>query len=132
MIFGITTPASNAAEPSTQGGLASFGITFDRDTEVTGYMKVKLWVSAMDADDMDLFITSLPPFRGEDIRRCHSIVQDAGKGRSRRAPFAHGKDSMSRSVGIGQRSSLSSKHAVAIAARAVISAVKFLLLLRGG
>jgi len=42
---------------STQGGSATFGITFDEDTELTGYMKVKLWVSAEDADDMDLFVT---------------------------------------------------------------------------
>jgi putative CocE/NonD family hydrolase len=41
---------------STQGGDASFGITFDEDTELTGYMKVKLCVSAKDADDMDLFV----------------------------------------------------------------------------
>ncbi|OFV96352.1 MAG: hypothetical protein A3H28_15040 [Acidobacteria bacterium RIFCSPLOWO2_02_FULL_61_28] len=40
----------------TQGGDASFGMTFDKDTELTGYLKVKLWVSAKDADDMDLFV----------------------------------------------------------------------------
>ena len=40
----------------TQGGGASFGITFDTDTEITGYMKVKLWVSAKGTDDMDLFV----------------------------------------------------------------------------
>jgi hypothetical protein len=39
-----------------QGGDASFGITFDEDTELTGYMKVKLWVSAEVADDRDLFV----------------------------------------------------------------------------
>lgn len=42
---------------STQGGAASFGYTFDEDTELTGYMKVKLWVAAKSADDMDLFVT---------------------------------------------------------------------------
>lgn len=41
---------------ATQGGDASFGFTFAEDTELTGYMKVKLWVSAADADDMDLFV----------------------------------------------------------------------------
>ena len=40
----------------TQGGDVSFGITFNEETELTGYMKLKLWVSAADADDMDLFI----------------------------------------------------------------------------
>jgi predicted acyl esterase len=42
---------------SVQGGSASYGWTFDADTEVTGYSKVKLWVSADDADDMDLFVS---------------------------------------------------------------------------
>jgi predicted acyl esterase len=41
---------------STQGGDACFAITFDEDTELTGYMKAKLWVSAKDSDDMDLFV----------------------------------------------------------------------------
>ena len=40
----------------TQGGDASFAMTFDKDTELTGYMMAKLWVSAKDADDMDLFV----------------------------------------------------------------------------
>ncbi|PKN30169.1 MAG: acyl esterase [Deltaproteobacteria bacterium HGW-Deltaproteobacteria-21] len=48
---------------STQGGSASFGVTFDEDTELTGYMKVKLWVSAPKADDMDLFV-SVKKFAG--------------------------------------------------------------------
>jgi predicted acyl esterase len=38
-------------------GNASFDIKFDRDTELTGHMNLKLWVSPEDADDMDLFIT---------------------------------------------------------------------------
>ena len=40
----------------TQGGEASFAMTFDKDTEMSGYIKVKLWVSAQGADDMDLFV----------------------------------------------------------------------------
>jgi putative CocE/NonD family hydrolase len=35
---------------------AMFKITFDKDTELTGYMKLKLWVSAEGSDDMDLFV----------------------------------------------------------------------------
>jgi len=38
-------------------GNTSFDIKFDQDTELTGYMKLKLWVSPEDADDMDLFVT---------------------------------------------------------------------------
>jgi predicted acyl esterase len=52
-----TAKSGMAVYNSTQGGDVSFGFTFDEDTELTGYMKVKLWVSAPDADDMDLFIT---------------------------------------------------------------------------
>ncbi len=31
--------------------------TFDKETELTGYMKLHLWVAAMDNDDMDLKVT---------------------------------------------------------------------------
>jgi predicted acyl esterase len=37
-------------------GRAEFDLTFDGDTELTGYMKLKLWVSPEDADDMDLIV----------------------------------------------------------------------------
>jgi predicted acyl esterase len=40
----------------TEGGGVSFAMTFDKETEITGYMKVKIWVSAKDANDMDLFV----------------------------------------------------------------------------
>ena len=33
----------------------SFKYTFDKDTELVGNMKLKLWVSTKDSDDMDLF-----------------------------------------------------------------------------
>lgn len=36
--------------------LATFDLTFDTTSEVVGHMKLKLWVSAEDADDMDLFV----------------------------------------------------------------------------
>ena len=68
---------------STQGGDASFGITFDEDTELTGYMKVKLWVSAKDADDMDLFV-AVKKFAGPcdaDSPTCRSLEEVVGKGR---------------------------------------------------
>ncbi len=38
-------------------GLAAFTIKFDEDTEITGYMKLRLWVEADGANDMDLFVT---------------------------------------------------------------------------
>jgi hypothetical protein len=68
---------------STQGGDASFGITFNEDTELTGYVKVKLWVSAEDADDMDLFVM-LKKFAGPcdaDSPTCKSLEEVVGKGR---------------------------------------------------
>jgi uncharacterized protein len=37
-------------------GKATFDITFDEDTELTGYMKLNLWVEADGSDDMDLFV----------------------------------------------------------------------------
>jgi predicted acyl esterase len=35
---------------------ASFRITFNEDTELTGYMNLKLWVEAHGNDDMDLYV----------------------------------------------------------------------------
>jgi len=68
---------------STQGGSASFGITFDADTELTGYMKVKLWVSCAETDDMDLFVT-VRKFAGPcdaDTPLCRSLERAMGRDR---------------------------------------------------
>jgi len=40
-----------------KGHMANFTMAFDEDTELTGYLKLKLWVEADGADDMDLFVT---------------------------------------------------------------------------
>jgi hypothetical protein len=51
-----------ACEPETkchydsQKGKATFEITFDEETEFTGFMKLKLWVECEGNDDADLFI----------------------------------------------------------------------------
>jgi len=37
-------------------GKATFDIAFDEDTELTGYMKLRLWVEADGNDEMDLFV----------------------------------------------------------------------------
>jgi putative CocE/NonD family hydrolase len=37
-------------------GRATFGITFDRDAQLTGHMKLRLWVETQGGDDMDLFV----------------------------------------------------------------------------
>jgi len=37
-------------------GKATFDITFDEETELTGYMKLRLWVEAEGNDEMDLFV----------------------------------------------------------------------------
>jgi putative CocE/NonD family hydrolase len=37
-------------------GQASFTIRFDKDMEMTGYLKLRLWVEAEGAEDMDLFV----------------------------------------------------------------------------
>jgi uncharacterized protein len=76
-------PKARIAYPSTQGGSASFGITFDEDTELTGYMKLKLWVAAESTDDMDLFVT-VRKFAGIcDVPSpvCGTLEQAVGKDR---------------------------------------------------
>ena len=37
-------------------GKATFDISFEKETELTGYMKLHLWVEADGNDDMDLFV----------------------------------------------------------------------------
>jgi predicted acyl esterase len=37
-------------------GVANFDIKFEEDIEITGYMKLRLWVEAEGHDDMDLFV----------------------------------------------------------------------------
>ena len=59
-------------------GKASFRLTFKEDTEMIGYIKLKLWVAAEDADDMDLFIT-LRKYDGEGHQVCFDC--DAAPGR---------------------------------------------------
>ena len=44
------------AEADDETGRTSFKMTFDRDTDLIGYAKIKLWVEAQGYDDMDLFI----------------------------------------------------------------------------
>ena len=46
----------NSTAPNTPDGSASFALRFDEDTELTGYMKLKLWVSCDASDDLDLFV----------------------------------------------------------------------------
>jgi predicted acyl esterase len=45
------------ADYEAETGLASFAMAFDQDTEITGFMKLRLWVEADGHDDMDLFIS---------------------------------------------------------------------------
>ncbi len=65
-------------------GKASFEITFNEDTEIIGFMKLKLWVSPEDADDMDLFVT-VRKYNADGHQVCFD--SDAAPGR---APVALG------------------------------------------
>ena len=38
-------------------GQVFFDVKFDADIEITGYIKLRLWAQAIDATDMDLFVT---------------------------------------------------------------------------
>jgi predicted acyl esterase len=41
--------------PGSRGGKAAFALTFERPAELIGGMRVKLWVSTSEGDDLDLF-----------------------------------------------------------------------------
>ena len=51
-------PAAQAAAVSyaADGGSARFIFAFDRDTEVTGYMSLRVWLEAQGSDDMDVVV----------------------------------------------------------------------------
>jgi predicted acyl esterase len=51
------SPESKVTYDSANGK-AEFVIIFEEDTELTGYLNLKLWVSADESNDMDLFITA--------------------------------------------------------------------------
>ncbi|MGN0553709.1 MAG: CocE/NonD family hydrolase, partial [Oscillospiraceae bacterium] len=48
---------SQAEYNSDKNGKAVFTIKMPRDTEITGYIKLRLWVEAPDSDDMDIAVT---------------------------------------------------------------------------
>lgn len=52
-------PVENESKVSYDGaeGQVNFDVSFEEDTEITGYMKLRLWVEAEGHDDMDLFVT---------------------------------------------------------------------------
>jgi predicted acyl esterase len=52
----VEDEARSAYDPCDEAGEAVFEYRFDERTELTGSMKLKLWVSAEGADDMDLFV----------------------------------------------------------------------------
>lgn len=59
----------------SQIGRAQFEYVFTERTELTGYMKVKLWVEAEDSNDMDLFIAIEKYDRdGEFVRFPHNVL----------------------------------------------------------
>jgi predicted acyl esterase/ketosteroid isomerase-like protein len=51
-----STNARFAYDPLTPHGRAVFDYTFTEPAELTGHMKLRLWVEAVAADDMDLFV----------------------------------------------------------------------------
>jgi predicted acyl esterase len=53
--FGSVAQESHVSYEAETGS-TSFAISFEEDTEITGYMKLRLWVEAEGNDDMDLFV----------------------------------------------------------------------------
>ncbi|MDF2513475.1 MAG: putative hydrolase, CocE/NonD family [Herbinix sp.] len=51
-------PIENEAKVSYDAneGVANFDFQFDKQTEITGYMKLRLWVEADGHDEMDMFV----------------------------------------------------------------------------
>jgi uncharacterized protein len=49
-------PGESKVNYEAETGSTTFTIPFEETTEITGYMKLRLWVEAVGNDDMDLFI----------------------------------------------------------------------------
>jgi predicted acyl esterase len=54
--FNPVAKESKVSYESTKGS-THFDIKFEEDTEITGYMKLRLWVEADGNDDMDIFVS---------------------------------------------------------------------------
>ena len=53
----IAQPENEASiSYDSENGLVNFDYTFDEETEITGFLKLRLWVEADGHDDMDMFI----------------------------------------------------------------------------
>jgi len=52
----VEAASSVRYDPLDEAGEAVFDHRFAADTEISGYMKLRLWVEAQGADDMDLFV----------------------------------------------------------------------------
>ena len=52
----VTKESKVSYDSEDENGLVNFDIAFDEDTEITGYMKLRLWVETEGNDDMDLFV----------------------------------------------------------------------------
>lgn len=54
-VCGIKIPDNDKVDPDNPG-IAQFKISFEEETEITGYMKVKLWMEADGHNDMDVYV----------------------------------------------------------------------------
>ena len=86
-----------------------FTVTFDEDTEITGYLNLHLWVEAKSANDMDLF-AAVYKTDAEDNRLHHIEVQDeqmraaiAGMKTDGRLPAKFGYDGPSGRLRVSHR-----------------------------
>jgi predicted acyl esterase len=50
------TPAASEIEYDGETGAAAFGIRFHEETEITGYMKLRLYIECRGHDNMDMFV----------------------------------------------------------------------------
>ncbi len=52
----VTAEGKVRYRPASSGGRAAFALTFERAAELVGSMRLKLWVSTSEGDDLDLFV----------------------------------------------------------------------------
>jgi predicted acyl esterase len=72
------SPAAEESRASYEAekGLVNFDITFEEDIEITGYMKLRLWVEADGNNDMDLFVAIQKLDNGGNWMPTHVLGED--------------------------------------------------------
>ncbi len=91
-------PVPDEAELRLEDRLVTFSITFQEDTEISGYIRLKLWMEVKGHDDMDIFIRVLN-LDAAGNRLSHDCYMQPYSGPSNKLRVSHRRLDPQRTVG---------------------------------